>query len=242
LTPATSPALRIVTFGNLDTGVWGAVCSAEQTAIALRSGDVEMTGPATLTAASEEWTVSAEGLELTVSPLGESVPNAAFDGFDQLARVTGTAGANEVTGICRRGSRGAIELGGSESVRDVSCWFEPDRGLALTAVRPRKSKGHDRDLVAAAVLDLEAEHTVADPRLSTTYSGEGQPARAGLELWLSEESEEDEQQQYPTRAAGERAGPGLVASLDGLEVLADPFRWHSRGADGTGVYLLLRPR
>lgn len=242
MTPATPPALRIVTFGNLDTGVWGAVWSAEHTGLALHAGEVAMSGPASLTATSEEWTVSADGVELTVSPLGQSVPNDTFDGFDQLARVTGTAGGNDFAGICRRGSRGAIELGGSESVRDISCWFEPDRGLALTAVRSRKSKGHDRDLVAAAVLDLEAEHAVADPRLSTTYSGEGRPARAGLELWLDAETEEGEQQQYPTRAAGERAGAGVVGSLDGLEVLADPFRWHSRGADGTGVYLLIRPR
>jgi hypothetical protein len=240
---SSESALRIVTFGDLGAGVWGVCWGLGDQAFAVHSQAAS--APAVLGTGDETgaWTIGADGLELRVFPLGQIVPNELLDGFDQLGRISGEAsvdgGAIKVDGLCRRSLRGA-GLDGAQSIRDVSCWFEPDRGLALTAVRPRKSKGHDRDRVAAAVLDVEAEHEVIDPRLSTTYTGDGRPARAGLELWLTEE--EEGEQQYPVRAAGELAGAGTDCSGAGLEVLAEPFRWHSRGADGAGVYLLMRPR
>jgi len=247
LTPTAASALRIVTFGDLDTGIWGATWASSDAALALRAGGSALTAPATIETGDEgeDWTLRADGVELTVSPEAEPVSSEVLGGFDQLGRLSGHAtlsDGNTVTieALCRRGIRDALRPGAADSIRDVSCWFEPDRGLALTAVRPRKTKGHDRDLIAAAVLDVEGAHPIAEPRLSTTYTEDGRPARAGLELWRAED--ENGEQSYPTRAAGEVAGPGLVTAAEGMEVQAEPFRWHSRGAEGTGVYLLVRPR
>ena len=119
----------------------------------------------------------------------------------------------------------------------MSIWFAVDDGLAMTAARRRKAKGHDRDLTVAAILEAAGGPAVEEPRLSTTYDADGAPARMGLELWLPEENGE---QPYPRRAAGEAAGVAASATGDGAELTARPLRCHSRGNDGTGVYLLLR--
>ncbi len=80
------------------------------------------------------------------------------------------------------------------------CGSKSGDGIAVAAVRPRKASGHANDAVHAALLDPCAGVTaVAEPRLSTTYGGDGTPTRAGLELWL-----EDENEHYPRRAAGDR--------------------------------------
>jgi hypothetical protein len=111
--------------------------------------------------------------------------------------------------------------------------------MALTSFRPRKAKAHDRDLLAAAVITPDGSAAVEDSRLSTTYSEGGWPVRAGLELWLDGEEPE---QQYPRRASGEATGVQAEALAEGLELRARPFRWHSRGRDGAGMYLLARRR
>ncbi len=79
-----------------------------------------------------------------------------------------------------------------------------------------------------------------DPRLSTTYRADGSPSRAGVELWLDVGGET--QEQYPRRAAGEALAAGVAAASDGLNVEAHALRWHSRGQEGTGVYVLARRR
>jgi hypothetical protein len=127
-----------------------------------------------------------------------------------------------------------------ESIRAVSTWFEPDEAIALTAFRPRKTKSHDGDLIAAAVIGPESSTAVEDPRLSTTYEAEGWPLRAGLELWLP--SPEASEQQYPRRASGEAAGTRAHAQIATLELRVEPFHWHSRGRDGAGMYILARRR
>jgi hypothetical protein len=72
-----------------------------------------------------------------------------------------------------------------------------------------------------------------DPRLSTTYDGDGDPTRATVELWIS-----DGEREYPRRAAGEAAGPALTLVSDGVTLAVLPLRYHSRGSDGAGIYLL----
>jgi hypothetical protein len=68
-----------------------------------------------------------------------------------------------------------------------------------------------------------------------------------IELWLDQDPEVE---QFPRRAAGEAlvtrgasAAEPTAASVDGEpEVQAQPLRCHSRGREGAGVYLLVRPR
>lgn len=116
-------------------------------------------------------------------------------------------------------------------------------GLSLVSYRPGKSRGQDTDLLAATVLEPEQAPPVADPRLSTTYDAAGLPARVGLELWFepddsSEDSEDDEQRHFPRRAAAETVGEPIGWEVADFRLHAALLRWHSRGSDGAGVYLL----
>jgi hypothetical protein len=246
-------ALRTLAFGELEpTGAWGAAwadASDGAALAALGSGsewtallDARLSGGE----AGEEWRLDAGGTELTIAPVGEAVAVPATDegieGWEQLCRVSGrfqgdgAGSAVECLGL-RTGWLGGVDLERFESIRSVSAWFEPGEALALTAFRPRKAKGHDRDLLAAAVIAPDGSAPVEDPRLSTTYAGDGWPARAGLELWLAGEEPE---QQYPQRASGEATGARAQALGDALQMRAEPFRWHSRGREGAGMYLLAR--
>jgi hypothetical protein len=242
-------SLRTLAFG--DGSVWGASWSSDSTGAALTAlgagTDANVVSDARLpdSGAADEWRVEHDGVALLASPVGELVDvQAAQDGlagWEQLCRVSGRFGANEVDCL---GVRSAwsddLELSRFESIRAVSVWFDPDEAFALTAFRPRKAKAHDGDLLAAAVIAPERSAAVEDPRLSTTYAADGWPLRAGLELWLA--SETDSEQQYPRRASGEAAGPRAEALAGELELQAEPFQWHSRGRVGAGMYLLARRR
>jgi hypothetical protein len=114
----------------------------------------------------------------------------------------------------------------------VSAWFDDDLGITLTAVRADRSGGHDDDAAWAAILGRQAA-AVAEPRLSTTYDGDGRQRRAGLELWLEDEDA------YPQRAAGEvRCGSTL--DLGQLRLECAFFEWHMDGRSGVGRYDVLR--
>jgi hypothetical protein len=242
--------LRTFAFGDLEAGVWGAawIAGGAEPAVGVGTGDATSAQPVALQGdgEAEDWRADGDGVELVVSPAGASVAAAAGNGgFDQLCRVSGaftlTGGEHRIDCLGHRGARDARRgLEDYDSIRAVAAWFEPEDGLALTALRPRKFRGHDDDDVAAAVLDPADPRAVADPRLSTTYTAAGLPARAGVELWL-DEPEESEDPQYPRRAVGEAVGPSLRLRSGGVEVLAELFLWHTRGRDGAGVYLLARP-
>ncbi|HSC03601.1 MAG TPA: hypothetical protein VLC49_09785 [Solirubrobacteraceae bacterium] len=243
-------ALRTLAFG--DGAVWGASWSPDSAGAALTAlgsgSDVNVmpglglsdsgAGPA------DEWHLEAEGVALVAAPVGELVDvQAARDGLagsEQLCRVTGTVASNQVDCL---GVRSAwaddVELARFESIRAVSVWFDPDEAFALTAFRPRKTKHHDGDLLAAAVIGPDVSAAAEDPRLSTTYAADGWPVRAGVELWFSGEEPE---RQFPRRASGEPVGPRAQAVAGELELQAEPFRWHSRGRDAAGMYLLASRR
>jgi hypothetical protein len=247
LTVAPAPALRIVTFAALDGGPWGAVWCAPDPLAVLGAAPPRTAG--TLAGASlgglddrDDWHLVSAGVELTITGQAEPIHGGGNDdGFDQLCRVRGRAAFDgaEVAVDClgRRGARVSLEPSRYDSIRDVSGWFEPDEGFALTALRPRRARGHGKDVIVAAVLDATAGKAVADPRLSTTYNGAGIPSRAGLELWL----DDDEREQFPRRAAGESVGVGTAVHDRTSELRAELMHWHARGRDGSGVYLLARP-
>jgi hypothetical protein len=247
--------LRTLAFGELDpAGVWGAawIAGSDGPALAALGGGGAAAARSDLTlsdgAEGGEWQLDGGAAALLVAPAGDAVAVQAsedgIEGWDQLCRVTGrferdgTEHSVDCLGL-RSWWSGAVDVERYESIRAVSVWFEPDEGLTLTAFRPRKAKAHDRDVLAGAVIAPDVSATVEDPRLSTTYVGEGWPARAGIELWLAGEEPE---RQYPRRASGEATGARVQALAGSLEVRAEPFRFHSRGRDGAGAYLLARRR
>jgi hypothetical protein len=174
---------------------------------------------------------------LTVSAIGAAAEHPE-EGFDQLARVEGkvTVSGDEypVSSLGWRAVHADQLIGGRlGSFRQVAAWFEQGEGLALLALRPKSARGQEGDELTAAVLGLENSPAVVDPRLSTTYAGDGRPARAGLELWVG-----DEEEQYPHRSAGEATGVAAAWAVGALDLHAQLFSWYSRGEQGAGIYLM----
>jgi hypothetical protein len=259
--------LRTLAFGDLDAGLWGfALGSLDDPQLSALIGTIDRgtrgaTSPLTLSVGSagtgEPLRVTAEGAALTFIPAeGSPAVLSSVDGAEALVELGSVRGTVRLDGIeldvdClgQRGTRVlGLGLGELDSLREVMAWFGPGDALALTSLRPRRTKGHDRDLATTVLLEDGCALPVQEPRLSTTYAPDGAPARASLEMWLEEpepvqgdDSEELIAQHFPRRAAGERVGPATRLGAAGLEVQAEPFRWHMRGLEGTGVYALARP-
>src|SRR3546814_15217706 len=68
---------------------------------------------------------------------------------------------------------------------------------------------------------------IDDPRLSTTYDGEGRQRNAGLELFIDKDDE------YPHRAAGEVIC-GTTLDLGRLRMASAFLRWRMEGREGVG--------
>jgi hypothetical protein len=247
----TAPAggrLRTVSFGDVEGTLWGAGLAAGAAALLVGDG----TGAALEVALPPDawdiddatWRVTVEGVDLTVEPATaerESFPHRdggePVSGVQELCRVRGSVsvGGAERTVDCP-GTRSVIDgvdPAALDSLRAVTGWFAPDEAFTLLALRPPRSRGQEDDLVAATLFDPEGWVPVTDPRLSTTYDGEGRPGRVNLELWVSEGENE-----FPRRAAGEAAAPGARVTAAELELRAIPLRCHSRGREGGGVYVL----
>ncbi|MGZ4277432.1 MAG: hypothetical protein ACXVFK_12040 [Solirubrobacteraceae bacterium] len=167
-------------------------------------------------------------------------------GFEQPVHVHGTvtAGGAErrIDGRGQRGrSWGAPDWDRIALARTVSAWFDGDRSVALTAVRPAKKADHEAEAVAATLLDATGEDgngggpvalDVFDARLSTTYDGEGRQRAAGLELWVTEDG-------WARRAAGEVVC-GTTLDLGRLQLDCAFLRWRMEGREGYGRYDILR--
>ena len=133
------------------------------------------------------------------------------------------------TGRSRR-HRGARQV----RVRHGTCapGSTPRTGLSVVALRPRKARGQDADVVSAVALEPEGQLAIEDPRLSTTYAGDGRPLRVGLELWVS--AGDDDEEQYPRRASGETLGvaatgaPGALRRACAVRALGQPLRRRCR--------------
>lgn len=232
--------LRWLAFGDADGAVWGAAWMPDGAAghAVLGAGDDTTVLEARLEAGAGagDSRLLGDGLELVLA-------RVAGDG---LVRASGTL---TLGGVERSlDAPGWLETVDEappadklESVRMLAAWFGDDEALSVLALRPRRARGQENDAVSAALVEAGAVRTVSDPRLSTTYTGEGQPSRAGVELWVSEPAEEPGTvNEHPHRVAGEAAGPPARWSEAGLELEVQPFRWHSHGRDGGGVYLLGR--
>jgi hypothetical protein len=267
--------LRALAFGDLDAGAWGVAWvpeAAGAVSVVLGIGSSAAVVSATLVGGerAEGWRLEGEAVELVLSPLGAPVRSGASDGgiegFDQLCTVSGRfTHDGEQQLVDRLGWRsarsGTLDLRRLGSFRQVSAWFKPGEGLALLALRSRKSRGQEADVLAAGVLEAERPGPVADPRLSTTYTAAGLPIRAGLELWVENGSPvagkaepvgdagehvdslaEPAPHEYPHRAAGETLGVYADWSVAEFKLHAELFRWHNHGREGAGVYLLGQQR
>ncbi|MGB2711848.1 MAG: hypothetical protein WBC33_10060, partial [Conexibacter sp.] len=176
-----------------------------------------------------------EPVELGEGALGTSA--ADLHGYEQLCRVSGhvRAGKRGWELDCRgqRGHQwGAPDWERIALARTLAVWLDDDRGIALAAMRPHAAAGHEQELVGAALLG-EQTATIADPRLSTTLNAAGCQRRAGLELWIGDESP------IPLYGAGE-AVCGTTLDLGRLRLDAAFFHWHVDGHSGVGRYDVLQ--
>jgi hypothetical protein len=234
---------RTVAFGDVDGGVWGAAVQSARAGLVFGVGD----GPSV--AVEPEWTVEdrawhlrGEDYELHVEPRGEAPIEGDGDGTEpsglqELCRVHGRIGLDDGEQVLEcAGTRTAldgIERDAVGSIRVVSAWFGPDEAITAIALRSRRAADHEADMIAATLFDPDGWVPVADPRLSTTYTESGDPARASLELWVA-----DGENEYPRRAAGEATGRGGAHAAGELALRVAPLRCHSRGLEGAGVYVL----
>jgi hypothetical protein len=250
-------AIRTFAFADPDSVCWGVSWipdGAGSAQLACRVGSSEGVIASELQGdgQADPWRIEGDQASLTFRPAGSSgrggPSDAGLDSLDQLCAVSGTLTVNgalrEISCFGWRSLlEGDVELDRIDSFRQTSAWFADEHGLALLALRPRRSRSHDADLVAATVFEPESAPPVEEPRLSTTYDAAGLPIRVGLELWLepdeaSEGSEEESARQLSRRAAGEAIGTAIGWEVAGFKLHAALLRWHSRGSDGTGVYLL----
>lgn len=240
-------AVRAFAFGEPIAGAWGAAWLAPGASPAGVVGLTHQAAAADLrlegVGADEPWRLTAVGTELVLEGVTEPAwrnPGAPGEGFDQLCRVSGTvengSGRRELTCLGWRGARPPAFDPSVGSFRLVAAWFEPEEGFALVAARPRRAHGQDEEAVEAVLFDPGAPHSVAEPRLSTTYGESGRPTRAGVELWI--ETEPDSDHLYPRRAVGEAVAGPVGWTAGGTSLQAQPFRWFSGGREGSGVYLL----
>ena len=112
-------------------------------------------------------------------------PEPAWSGRQELCRVTGTVDGAEIDCVGVRTELTQVRPGELGSVRGFSGWVSAEEAVTLLALRPGSEAHQERDLVAATVFEPDRWMSSHDPRLSTTYDGDGHPTRATLELWIS---------------------------------------------------------
>ena len=191
----------------------------------------------------EAWTLSfasdAATFDLEVEALSApgEVAEGGMEGYEQLCRFRGdaTIGGQRMTLDClgQRGhSWGAPDWETMALARTLSVWVGEDLGVSLLAIRPGSADRHDKEALAAYLYEGGEAVRVLDPRLSTGYDGEQRQRRAGLELWVDEES-------HARRAAGEVVC-GTSLDLGRLRLDCAFLRWHMEGREGVGRYDILR--
>ncbi len=158
--------------------------------------------PARLGEAAEVWICSARGV----------IGDAAFDGVGHFTREA--------------------PAGGFVLDRAVTAWLRTELAVALAARRPRRAAGHgDEERHGAILRGVPLEPVaVADPRLSSTYDGDGRVIRCGLELWETEESDS------AVRFAGLATAHGELIHDDGARTLVAFVAWRGDREHGLGRY------
>jgi hypothetical protein len=244
-----STAIPIAAFADARTSLWGVFIGGTEPLLAcssLESGESLTPAQASLQTLRPEkhaagqaavWELRADDSVMTFRAAGDGAVSAPADGSLELCEVRGTAtttiGTYELN--CA-GVRLAPETG-FESLRLVAAWFPRGAGVALLAVRPPGADGHEQDRVRAVLHGAGEGLSLFDPRLSTTYGGDGAPRRFGIELWLGENEEAELQLR---RFAGEAKRPADLLGCNGLSAQCQMLAAHDADASGPGVYLLVR--
>jgi hypothetical protein len=180
-------------------------------------------------------------LEFTaVSPPAELAPEddaarlGGMAGHERLCRVSGTAAGRPIDCLGQRGrSWGVADWSRIALTRSLAAWLEDGSSLTVAAVRPEGAESHADEATWGALLDAESAVRIAEPRVSTTYDGDGHQRRAGLELWIAEEDD------YPRRGAGQVLC-GSSVELGQLRLDCAFFAWQLDGREGVGRYDMVR--
>jgi hypothetical protein len=205
----------------------------------------------TVEAPLQAWTVAYEGerasfdlrFDARSAPavLDADQPAAragGIEGYEQLCSVSGVVtvdgATREVRCLGQRGHTwGEPDWERIAIARTVTAWMDDERAVALSAVRPIDARHHLDEAVNAFYVEGGEPMAVDEPRLSTAYDGQGHQRRAGLELWLDEDSE------IPRRLAGEVVA-GTSLDLGRLRLDCAFFGWRMEGRTGIGRYDILR--
>ncbi|MDQ3740090.1 MAG: hypothetical protein M3320_02040 [Actinomycetota bacterium] len=186
----------------------------------------------------KRWRATFEGgFDLELEALSPPVDAGLGDiaGYEQLCRVTGTAGDRRVDCLGQHGhSWGRVDWSKLELARTVTAWLDDNTAVTLSALRASSAKHHADETLKAHVLVGGTPVPVADPRLSTTYDAGGRQVHAGLELWVG-----DGDGEFPHRAAGEVVC-GTTLDLGSLRLDCAFFEWHMEGRTGVGRYDIVR--
>jgi hypothetical protein len=180
-------------------------------------------------------------LEFTaVSPPAELAEDAdaarvgGMAGHERLCRVSGTAAGHRIDCLGQRGrSWGVADWSRIALTRSLAAWLEEGPSLTVSSVRPTGAESHADEATWGALLDAEGAVSVSDPRVSTTYDGDGHQRRAGLELWVGEDDD------YPRRGAGQVLC-GSSVELGQLRLDCAFFVWQVDGREGVGRYDMVR--
>lgn len=161
-----------------------------------------------------------------------------MEGYEQLCSVAGTVTiAGHERQVRCLGQRGHIwgrpDCKRIELARTLSAWMGADRAVMLSAARPARARGHGEEAVAGWLVDDGEPLAIEDPRLSTAYDGALRQQRAGLELWVDEESE------FARRAAG-KVLCGTTLDLGDVRLDSAFFSWRMEGREGVGRYDIMR--
>ena len=177
------------------------------------------------------------GFELefeAASPPAEFEPLGGMEGHERLCRVRGTAAGRPIDCLGQRGrSWGTADWGEIALTRSLGAWLDEGPSVVYSAVRPAGAKSHAEEAQWGALLDADGAVAMADPRISTTYDGDGHQRRAGLELWVGEDDD------YPRRGAGQVLC-GSSVELGSLRLDLAFFGWTLDGREGVGRYDVLR--
>jgi hypothetical protein len=249
MSPASVP---IVLFGDLDADLWGVIVGGADPGVSvagLTDADLVFTAADLDLRDDDVWTLNANGAALRVEPAAPAEEPAEASTTASTAAPKGSgheltpcrvSGAATAPGLEREFDVAGVrlqnlDLGDAASLRLFASWFPGSHEVAVLASRPKGAKGHDQDELS--VIAIGEEHPmVLDPRLSSTYDIHGDPLRVGVELWLADDP--DAEEQFSLRVAGLATGSRVTESQPGAKLGAHALECVSRGERGAGIYLL----